>query len=99
MDIYIDGAEVTTGVSTTGTADNDDTLSDIGIDNFDNFALWSEGDSAFSNKLEGVIDNCVMWKNYALTAQEVADLFAASVPPVITSTTRRTGRRVYNDAL
>ena len=75
MVLYVDGQEAITTNANNGTGTFDDTLDDIGIDNFDNLKIGSEADSAFSNKTEAHIDNMLMWQNYALTSQEVLDLF------------------------
>ncbi len=99
MQFYIDGQLVTQTNRVLGTGSLDDGITDVGIGNTDEIHLGAAADNGHQLKMEAVADNWVLWNEYALTAQEVLDLFGGSTSVPINSFTRRTGRRTFNDLL
>ncbi len=91
--IYMDGTLPTQTPTAFGSGSLDSNFSTLGYANSDDFSIGVLANSAANHRIEGHLDNAIMWR-YALTQAEMFTLMTVTAGSVL-STTRRTGRRVF----
>lgn len=94
--LYYDGIKPTQTASLFGTGGFNDGFQTVGLNANDDMAVGSHnGITLVQKTIEATMDNAMMWKNYALTAQEFFDLMAQSSSAAVPKNVRRRGRKLY----